>query len=506
MTGTFSSLLPLIAVLIPAAGATLVALTGERQRNVRDAWSTIAGVALLTVVFVMLPDVLDGRVPETMLIEIAPGIDIVMRADPAGMIFALLASALWVLAGIYAVGYMRGLDSHKQTRFFTSFALSIAATMGIAFSGNLLTFIIFYELLSLLTYPLVIHNETEHSAIAGRQYLVYTLSGGLMLIGAAAWLHVLGIPADFTPGGFLAGADLSDPVLWVLFGLLATGMAVKAAVMPLHSWLPMAMVAPTPVSALLHAVAVVKAGVFGVVRVLVFVFGATLLQDLGAWIVLASMSGATLIIASLLALRHDNLKRRLAYSTVSHLSYIVLGIALIGPIALVGALLHIVGHGVTKITLFFCAGAIHVHTHKENVSELNGIGWKMPFTMLAFALASLSMAGIPPFVLFTSKFYLGWGAAEVGQQAFMVLYMVSGVLSAGYLFPVVIRAFRDKPADFSFRRVRDADPRMVAPLFVTGVVALLWGIFPDSPFQFFQLAEGIAQSAFSSAPVAGGTP
>ena len=400
---------------------------------------------------------------------------------------------------------MRGGGEHKQTRFFAAFALSIASAVGVALAENLLTFVLFYELLSLFTYPLVTHRETEEAIVAGRKYLAYTLSGGLLLIGATAWVHMLGIDATFAAGGLPGLADVGRGTQWGLFALLAAGVGVKAAVMPLHSWLPSAMVAPTPVSALLHAVAVVKAGVFGVVRVLVFVFGATLLDDMGAWLLLAVLSGATVLIGSTLALRHDNLKRSLAYSTISHLSYIVLGVSLLGPVALTGALLHIIGHGVTKITLFFVAGAIHVRTHKENVSELDGIGRQMPVTMAAFTLASLSMAGIPPFVLFTSKFYLGWGAAEVGQQAFLLVYLVSGILSAAYLFPIVIRAFGRSSPDHA--RYGEADVRMVAPIAVTGVFALVWGIAPNLPLGFFDLASSVADAAFGHpGALAGGTP
>ena len=497
--------LPIVAVLIPAGAAALVALTTERRRNLRDAWSSMAAVALLAVMLFMLAGALDGQAARATLLEISPGIEIALRADPAGMVFGGLASALWVVSGVYAVGYMRGEREHKQTRFFTAFALSISATVGVALAENLLTFILFYELLSLFTYPLVAHRETEEAIVAGRKYLAYTLSGGLLLIGAAAWLHVLGIDATFEPGGFLDGAALDGATQWGLFALLAGGVGVKAAVMPLHSWLPSAMVAPTPVSALLHAVAVVKAGVFGMVRVAAFAFGPALLHDMGAWMVLAGLSAATVFIGSTLALRHDDLKRRLAYSTISHLSYIVLGAALLGPLALTGALLHMVGHGVTKITLFFAAGAIHVRTGKENVSQLDGIGRQMPVTMGAFALASLSMAGIPPFVLFTSKVYLGWGAAEVGQQLFLLVYLLSGVLSAAYLFPIVFRAFARPSADHA--RYGEADVRMVAPLALTGIFALVWGVAPDLPLGFFHLAESVAGDVFPSpVAVAGGTP
>jgi multicomponent Na+:H+ antiporter subunit D len=502
MIETYASPLPLIAVLLPVAAAFLVLVTGERYRNVRDIWSTVAAVIMVAVVASMLPDVLDGRVPQTTIIELSPGIDIMLRADAAGMMFGLLASSLWVVASVYAVGYMRAEHEHKQTRFFVAFALSLGAAAGVAFSANLLTFVLSYELLTLFTFPLVTHRETQSAIIAGRKYLTYTLSGGLMLIGGTAWVHMLGIDGTFVAGGLLADETISKATAWGLLTLLMIGVGVKSAVMPLHGWLPSAMVAPTPVSALLHAVAVVKAGVFGVVRMLVFVFGAQVLRDIDAWQVIALFAATTLIVGSLLALRHDNLKRRLAYSTISHLSYIVLGVALLGPIALVGALLHIVGHGVTKITLFFVAGAINAHTHKENVSQLDGIGWQMPITMGAFTLASLSLVGIPPFVLFTSKLYLGWGAAEVDQQIFLIVYLVSGVLAAGYLFPIIYRAFWKKPADSdTHARYGEADMRMVAPLAITGVLALFLGIFPNMPFSFFELATNVATAAFG--PVEG---
>lgn len=490
-----ASAVPAYAVAIPVVVALAVAASA-RWPNVRDAWPVAGAAVLLAVVFSMLGYVTGGEPPTATLLEVSPGIELVLRADAAGMMFALLASMLWVVSSVYTIGYMRGLAEASQTRFSAAFSLSIAATMGVALAGNLLTFVLFYELLTLVTYPLVVHRQTDEAIRAGRKYLAYTLSAGLVLIGATAWVQVLGIDATFAAGGFLGGEGLGNATRWGLFALLAAGMSVKAAVMPLHSWLPSAMVAPTPVSALLHAVAVVKAGVFGMVRVVAFVFGPALLADMGAWIVLAVASGTTMIVASVLALRHDNLKRRLAYSTISHLSYIVLGAAVLGPIALTGALLHIVGHGLTKITLFFCAGAIHVRTHKENVSEMDGIGWQMPLTMGAFALASLSMAGIPPFVLFVSKSYLAWGAADAGLQVFTVLYLLSGVLSAAYLFPVAVRAFRRAPVR---PRYGEADLRMVVPLVLTAAGALAWGIEPDLLFRFRELAESAALAVFPEA-------
>mgnify|MGYP002629462671 CR=1 FL=1 len=504
MTETTSSIMPLIAVLLPVGAALLVLLTGERYRNVRDSWSTIAAVVMVAVIASMLPDVLDGRVPQTTIIEMSPGIDIMLRADAAGMIFGLLASSLWVLASVYAVGYMRVEHEQRQTRFFVAYALSLGAAAGVAFSANLLTFVLFYELLTLVTFPLVTHRETASAIIAGRKYLAYTLFGGLMLIGGTAWVHMLGIDGTFVAGGLMADQNISKSTAWGLLTVLMVGVGVKSAVMPLHGWLPSAMVAPTPVSALLHAVAVVKAGVFGVVRMLMFVFGAELLREMNAWQFIAVLAAVTLITGSMLALRHDNLKRRLAYSTISHLSYIVLGVALLGPIALTGALLHIIGHGVTKITLFFVAGAINSHTHKENVSELDGIGRQMPITMGAFTLAALSMVGIPPFVLFTSKFYLGWGAAQVDQQVFMLVYLFSGVLAAGYLFPVIYRAFGKQSPDHP--SYSEADLRMVGPLAITGLLALFLGIAPNLPFGFFDLAAEVARTSFGDGiPMTKGT-
>ncbi|MBM3940616.1 MAG: monovalent cation/H+ antiporter subunit D family protein [SAR202 cluster bacterium] len=500
----FASPLPLLAVLAAALAALAVLLLRERRRDLREGASIAAAALTLGIVVAMLPRVVEGGTPEARLFTLSPGIELVLRADAAGMVFALLASFLWVLAAFYSIGYMRGGHEDRQTRFYAAFALSVAATVGVAFAGNLLTFVLFYELLTLFTYPLVVHRQTPEAVAAGRKYLAYTLSGGLALIAGAAWLEILRVDGTFVAGGILDALRGEDATLWGLFALLTFGVAVKAAVMPFHSWLPSAMVAPTPVSALLHAVAVVKAGVFGVVRVVGFVFGPALLEEMGAWNVLAVAAAATVLIASLLALRHDNLKRRLAYSTISHLSYIVLGLALLGPMALTGALLHMVGHGVTKITLFFCAGAIHVRTHKENVSELVGIGRQMPFTMTAFTLASLSMVGLPPFVLFTSKWFLGRGAVLAGNPTFMFVYVVSGLLAAGYLFPICIRAFLRRSA--AFPRFGEASPFMVAPLFITGVLALWLGIAPDLPFRFFDLATAVAAAVTGTTAIAGGVP
>ncbi|MFW6174675.1 MAG: proton-conducting transporter membrane subunit [Chloroflexota bacterium] len=485
------SLLPLLAIGAPLAGAVLIAVSG-RWPNLRESWTILASVAAAAFVLAMLPSTLDGDPAQVQLFDLVPGTPLAFRADAAGMVFAVLASVLWIVTSFYSIGYMRAMQEHKQTRYYAAFAVSVASALGVALASNLITFVLFYELLTVATYPLVAHSETPEAVRAGRKYLGYTLTGGLALIGAAAWIHMLGLDGAFQPGGSLGEIPDQTATIWGLFALLAFGVGVKAAVMPLHSWLPSAMVAPTPVSALLHAVAVVKAGAFGFVRVIGFIFGAGILHDTGAWEVLAILAAGTLLTSSILALRMDHLKQRLAYSTISHLSYIVLGVALLGPVAWAGALLHIVAHGFTKITLFFCAGAIHVRTHHDYVSEMSGIGRQMPFTMAAFTLASLSMIGIPPFIMFASKWLLGSGAAAEGQELYLVVYMLGGLLAGAYLLPIVFRAFFRQSEEF--KSFGEASPMLVVPLVVTGTLTLLWGIVPDIPFRFLEMAQDAANA------------
>ncbi len=490
---TYFSLMPLMAVLVSLLATVLIVLS-SRWPNVRETWTIMAAVAMLGMTLSMLPDVLNGNYPEVTLFAISPGVFLALRVDSLGIIFALSASALWILTSFFSIGYMRGLSEHKQTRYFASFAVCLSATVGIAFAANLLTFLIFYEVLTIATYPLVIHKETPEAIAAGRKYLVYLLTGGVALLLAVAFTFQIAGTGDFLPGGFLSEQVGQNGL--ILLGLLfLVGFGVKSALMPLHSWLPSAMVAPTPVSALLHAVAVVKAGVFGFVRVIGFVIGPGLLHEIGASNFLAGLAVVTILIASLLAFRQDNLKLRLAYSTVGHLSYIILGVALLSPSAWIGGLLHIVNHAMMKITLFFCAGAIYVKTHCENVSELNGIGRQMPITMGAFALASLGLAGIPPSVGFISKWYLVQGTLEAGQVVFAATLLLSGLLNAGYLFPIVARAFFARSDKFS--KFDEASPLMVIPLVLVAALSLFLGLFPDQFFHFYHLATDVASSVIS---------
>lgn len=489
----FTSALPLIAVLIPVLAAVLI-LAFSRRRNIREFWTIAASIVMFGVIFAMLPDVLGNRYPHIDLLNISPGISLSFHVDTVGLLFGLSASFLWIITSFYSIGYMRSLEEHKQTRYYTMFALCLASTIGIAFSANLLTFVLFYEILTIATYPLVIHKETPAAMSAGRKYLAYLLTGGLALIAATALTYTYANSLDFTAGGFLSNLT-GQPNLMLLFVLFLVGFGMKSAVIPLHSWLPTAMIAPTPVSALLHAVAVVKAGVFGFIRVIGFIYGPSLFHDIGAWQILAIMAAITIIVASLLAFYQDNLKRRLAYSTVGHLSYILLGISLLSPAAWTGGLIHLVNHAVLKITLFFCAGAIYAKTHVENISELNGIGKQMPITMGAFTLAAIGLVGIPPLNGFVSKWYLGQGTIDAGLPVYLGVLLLSGLLNAGYFFPIIRRAFfmsSDKRTRFS-----EASMFIVVPLVITALLSLFLGLVPDGLFHFFQLASNTVAGVFS---------
>jgi len=487
---TVYSLKPLLAVLVSLVAVIFIVIPNQRP-NIRESWTIMASLAKFALVASMLPVVLAGKCPAITLFSISPGISLALKVDHLGIIFGLSASFLWILTSFFSIGYVRGISEHKQTRYFASFAICLSATMGIAFAANLFTLVIFYEILTIATYPLVLHRETPEAIFGGRKYLVYLLTGGVFLLFALAFTYQLSGTVDFRAGGILPAQVAKSSVI-MLFTLFLLSFGVKSAIMPMHSWLPTAMVAPTPVSALLHAVAVVKAGVFGFARAIGFIIGPGVLHESGASDFLAALTAATILAASLIALRQDNLKARLAYSTVGHLSYIVLGMALLSPSAWAGALLHIVNHAMMKITLFFCAGAIYVRAHCENVSELNGIGRQMPVTMAAFTIASVGLAGIPPVNGFISKWYLVQGSYEVGQLAFVITFLLSGLLNAGYLLSIVVRAFF-APSD-KFTKFGEASPLLVVPLVITAVFSLLTGLFPDRVPYFFQLASNVAQS------------
>ncbi|HCF72510.1 MAG: proton-conducting transporter membrane subunit [Arenicellales bacterium] len=434
-----SSFFLALAVLAPFAGAAFVGFTGSRP-NLRESVSLVCGIATLLAGLFLLPTILAGHRPSLLLATPLPGVPIAFQVEPLGMLFALIASALWIVTTIYSIGYMRGHGEPHQTRFFAFFAIAIGSAIGVAFAQNLFTLFVFYELLTVSTYPLVAHAGTTEAKRGARVYLgiLMSTSMGFFLL-AVIWTWNLAGTTDFREGGILAGVA-SPMVIGILFALFTFGIG-KAALMPFHRWLPAAMVAPTPVSALLHAVAVVKAGVFAILKVTIYVFGIDLVHGTRSTDWLLWVAAGTIIIASLVALHQDNLKRRLAYSTISQLSYIVMGALLANASGIIGATLHIAMHAFGKITLFFCAGAILVAAHKTEISEMNGLGRQMPITMGAFLLASISIAGLPPMGGFWGKWYLAFGALDAGYGVLVGVLMLSTLLNIAYLLPIPIRAF-----------------------------------------------------------------
>jgi multicomponent Na+:H+ antiporter subunit D len=430
----------MLAVIgIPALGALLIAASHSRP-NLREGATLLTAAAMFATVCALVPQALAGARPATEAWTVLPGASLQLALEPLGMMFALVASFLWIVNSLYSIGYMRGNDEPRQTSFYVCFAVALAATAGIAFAANLFTLFLFYEILTLSTYPLVVHKQSPEAIRAGRTYLVLLLGSSIVLfLTAIAWIYVRSGTGDFRPGGIVAGV-FTPGETGVLLALFAFGIA-KAAIMPMHRWLPAAMVAPTPVSALLHAVAVVKAGVFSIVKVIVYVMGVENLAHAGTGDWLIYVAGATVIIASLIALAQDNLKRRLAYSTVSQLSYVVLAAIVLTPLSIAGAALHIAAHAFGKITLFFAAGSIYTAAHKTEVSELDGIGWRMPWTMGAFAVGALSMIGIPPTAGFVSKWVILSAAADAGQTFVLAVIVISTLLNAAYFVPIIYAAF-----------------------------------------------------------------
>lgn len=489
---------PLLAILVSLIAVIPIMLSSKKP-NLREFWTILAAFIKFGLVLLLLPGAIEGKSVELHLIDLAPGIPLALKADPLGVFFAVIASGLWIFTSFYSIGYVRGAGEHKQTRYFASFAICLSATIGIAFSANLITFVLFYEMLTIATYPLVIHNEKQEAINAGRKYLAFTLTAGLLLVVASALVYHYTGSLDFTPGGLFTGIELPHTAMLLLFILFLGAVGVKAGIMPIHGWLPAAMAAPTPVSALLHAVAVVKSGVFAVIRVVGYVFGTETMGAYGLNDILIVLAGVTIIVASLIAFNQDNLKRRLAYSTVGHLSYIVLGVALLTPIGMTGGIMHIAAHATMKITLFFCAGAIYVNLHRTEISNLNGIAKVMPWTMGAFAIGSMGLAGIPPINGFFSKWNLALGSLEGDMIIPVIILVVSGLLNVGYFFPILYRAYF-KPGE-GLEKYGEASPLMVVPIVITATLSLLFGIFPNLFFNFFDLAVSISESLFN-----GGAP
>ncbi len=492
-------------VLMPFIGAYFV-LVFRNKPNLREASSLASAILTFILAATFVPALFSGAAPtSTPAVTMFLGLSLGLKAEGLGLLFAVLASFLWILTTVYSIGYMRGLKEHAQTRYYACFALVIGATMGVALSSNLFSLFLFYEILTVATYPLVVHKESEEAFAAGRKYLVYTLSGGVAVLAGMMLLQGLGGPAalDFTGGGNAAlGALMTTQpdLLRLAFVLLFAGFGVKAAIMPIHGWLPTAMIAPTPVSGLLHAVAVVKAGVFGELRTMLFLFGPLLMVGLGVqWVAIAA-AAVTILGGSLLALVQDDFKARLAYSTISQLSYITLGAALLVPLTtagsnvegmyalVVGVAFAIAAHAFGKLTMFFVAGAVAVETGKTKISQLDGIGKKMPREFVAFTLAALSMICLPPLAGFVAKWYISVGAWNAGYWWVPVLLVVSSMLNIGYWLPIIVRAFF-RPYE---GEMGEARPTLGVPLLITAAGAVLLGLWTAMPYGFFDIAQAVA--------------
>ena len=481
---TAQQALPLLILLSSLLPGIIIFFLPERRRRWRTGLNLGGATLKVILVAVLILGVAAGERYEFGF-DILPGVQLVLRVDALSLLFAALSAVLWFVTTVYAIGYLEG--SPHRSRFFGFFSICVSATIGIALAGNLLTFVIFYELLTLSTYPLVVHRGTAESRRAGRVYLAYTISGGSVLLLATVWFSTLVGPVDFTAAGVLAGRDDLDPAtLIVIFYLFVVGLGVKAALVPLHGWLPVAMVAPAPVSALLHAVAVVKAGAFGIIRVVYDVYGVEFARDLGVLEPLAAVAALTIIYGSVRALYQKEVKPRLAYSTISQVSYIVLGVAIAGPVATIGGVAHLVHQGLMKITLFFCAGNLAETLGIHRIEQMDGVGRRMPLTMFAFTLGALGMIGVPPLAGFISKWYLGIGSAAVGDYWVIGVLLASTVLNAAYFLPLIYAAwFRPPRAPWPAERHRgryETAVMLLMPALLTATLSLAVGVLAQMPF------------------------
>jgi len=485
-----SAAMPLLVLLSSLVPSLLIFPLREDQHRIRTTLNL--GGALLKVVFVgyMLWGVFHERVFE-LAVPFLPGLPLTLRADTLSMFFITLSAVLWLFTTIYAVGYLEGAP--HRSRFFGFFSLCVSATVGIALAGDLLTFLVFYELLTLATYPLVAHRGTPKALDAAGRYLVYTLVGGAVLLIATAWLYQVAGDLTFREQGFLRTVNGHRGTLSVIFFLFIAGFGVKAALVPLHGWLPRAMVAPAPVSALLHAVAVVKAGVFGIVRVVADVYGIEFSSQLGLLTPLVVAASFTIVYGSVRALAQDDLKRRLAFSTVSQVSYVTLGIAMGSPMAALGGIVHLVHQGVMKITMFFCAGNLAETEGIHSISEMNGVAWRMPLTMAAFTVAAFGMIGVPPVAGFISKWYLASGAVSAGMNWVIIVLITSSLLNAAYFLPILHTAwFKDpepeKRGSLNGGKIAEAKPTLLIPALVTATLALFFGLLAGTDWSPLQWA------------------
>lgn len=494
-----NNLLPLLVLASSLVVAFVIFAIPEHRRNLRSFFNLAAAIVKLVLVVIMTWGVFHGVDYETRF-QVVSGLDFVLKADSLSIVFAGLSSVLWLLTTLYAIGYLEG--SPNRSRFFGFFSFCVASTLGIALAGNLFTFLLFYEMLTLSAYPLVVHRGTEAALRAGRLYLIYTLAGGAVLMLGVVGLHVGFGDMHFISGGHFQAVDPSShQLLTIIFVLLVAGLAVKAALVPLHAWLPGAMVAPAPVSALLHAVAVVKAGVFGIVRVVYDIFGIEFAFSLGVLLPLSGLAAATILYGSVRALYQTDLKRLLAFSTVSQVSYITLGVTLFGPMGTIGAVVHLVHQGIMKITLFFCAGNYAETLGVHRIDELDGVGKHMPGTSVAFTLGALGMIGLPPLAGFISKWYLGLGALEAGMAWVVPVLVISTLLNAAYFLPILHRLwFREPRADWPYEQGRrgrfECSLALLLPPLITAALVVLLGVLASLPMSPLSWALFMAEREY----------
>jgi multicomponent Na+:H+ antiporter subunit D len=477
----------IVGILLSSFVPGIIIFSLKEESYVLRTGLNIFGAALkMILILIMDIAVYNGYICEIRL-PIMRGVELFLNADPLSALFASLSAVLWLLTTIYAVGYLE--DSPNRSHFFGYFSLCVTVTIGIALAGNLVTFLLFYEMLTLSTYPLIIHRGTQKALKAGRNYLVYTLGGGGVFLFAVVWLQSITGPLDFTAAGFSSGLiEHYRFELLTIFALLIIGVGVKAAIVPLHGWLPQAMVAPAPVSALLHAVAVVKAGAFGITRIVLDVYGVGNSKTLGLLVPLTLASSVTIIYGSIRALQQDNLKRRLAYSTVSQISYIALGVSLADQsIAVIGGLVHIVHQGLMKITLFFCAGNLAETLGVHRISQMKGVAKRMPLTMAAFSVGALGMIGVPPTVGFISKWHLGLGGLMAGNWWVVLVLAVSTLLNACYFIPIITSSWFGQHSGGSWPAERDFGHlethwMLLLPPIITAIIVVVVGVIANAQF------------------------
>ena len=430
-----------LTLLLPVLGF-LAIWSLDKLPNLREAATLTTAFVLFLLVLIIVGAVSNGERPGFILLTVIEGLKIEFRVEPLGAMFAMIASGLWIVNSLYSIGYMRGNGESHQTRFYMSFAIAIASAMGIAFAENLFTLFIFYEVLTLSTYPLVTHKGNDDARRGGRIYLGILMGTSIgLLLPAIVWTYALTGDISFRDGGVMAqSVAQTGPLLPILLGLYAFGVG-KAALMPAHPWLPNAMVAPTPVSAFLHAVAVVKAGVFSILKIVIYIFGIDTLAQSGANDLFIWLAAISILLSSMIAMNKDNLKARLAYSTVSQLSYVTLGAMLATSMGIMGGAMQIAMHAFGKMTLFMCAGAIYVATHKTLISEMRGLGRVMPVTFGIFFVGAMSIIGLPPLGGSWPKFFLMLGAADAGQIAIIFVLIVSSIFNVIYLLSIPVQAF-----------------------------------------------------------------